>query len=49
MAKEVKAAGVKVETSIAPSLRKKFQAKVKKNNTNGAQVLRDFVQAYVKK
>lgn len=49
MAKEVKSAGVKVETSVAPSLRKKLQAKVKKNNTTASQVLRDYIQSYVKK
>lgn len=45
---EVKSTGVKIETKIAPSLRKKLAAKAKKNNTSVAQVLRDFVQKYVK-
>ena len=40
--------GVKVETRIAPSLHKKLKAKVHKQNTSVAQVIRDAVQAYVK-
>jgi hypothetical protein len=41
-----KKAGKKVETKLAPSLKKKFMAKVKKNKTSVAQVLRDLVQSY---
>lgn len=48
MAKEIKSKGQKLETTIAPSLHKKFRAKVRKNNTSMAQVIRDAVQAYTK-
>lgn len=41
--------GKKVETKIAPSLYKKLKSLVKKQNTSVAQVLRDAIQAYVKK
>jgi hypothetical protein len=41
--------GVKVETKVAPSLKEKFERKVKKNNDSMASVLRNFIQVYVKK
>lgn len=43
-----KKSGKTVETEIALSLHAKFQRKVKKENTSMAQVLRDFIQHYVK-
>jgi len=40
--------GEKVETKVSQSLKAKFERKVKKNNTSMAQVIRDFIQSYVK-
>jgi hypothetical protein len=48
MPKEVKTSGVKIETHVAPSLRQKFKRKAAKNNTSMKQILRDFIQKYVK-
>lgn len=48
MAKEVKSKGVKVEVLLAASTKKKFASKAKKANSSMSQVLRDFVQSYVK-
>lgn len=41
--------GAKIETKVAPSLKEKFERKVKKNNDSMAAVLRNFIQVYVKK
>lgn len=40
--------GAKVETKVAPSLKKKFERKCKKQNISMAQVLRDFIQGFVR-
>lgn len=39
---------VKVETLIAPSLKKKFAAKAKKLNTSMSDLVRDFIQKFCK-
>lgn len=43
-----KKTGSKTETFLAPSLKKKFKAKCKRNNISMAQVQRDLIQKYVK-
>lgn len=48
MARE-KRGGEKIESLIAPSLKKKFKAHCKRNNITQAEILRNFVQALVKK
>jgi hypothetical protein len=40
--------GVRVVSSIAPSLKKKAAAKAKKNNSNLSEVIRNFLQVYAK-
>lgn len=49
MPTEKKSKGVKTETVISPSLKKRFAAKCKKQNISQSQVLRDLIQAFVKK
>lgn len=44
-----KKSGEVVETQIAKSLKRKFRAKCKRENTSMAQVMRDAIQHYVKK
>lgn len=49
MGKETKALkGVKMETTVAISLREKFNRQSKKMNTSSAQRLRDFMQKETK-
>lgn len=49
MPKETKSGSVKIEFALAESLKKKLQAKCKKQNISVSQVLRDQVQGYLKK
>lgn len=47
MSKEIRtsiAGGMKVETTIAPSINAKLEKEVKRLNTSKAQVLRDLLQ-----
>lgn len=39
---------VKIESMVAPSLRKKLKAKAKKQNTSVADLIRDWAQTYIK-
>lgn len=48
MSKEVRTSKSKVTVECAESLRKKFKLQCKKHNTSMAQVIRDYMQAYVK-
>lgn len=48
MPKEVRTSKSKVTVECAESLRKKFKLQCKKHNTSMAQVIRDYMQAYVK-
>lgn len=48
MAAEVKSKGVKVESTVSQSLRKKFKARVKKLNVSMSQRIRDLIQQDLK-
>ncbi|UXO94083.1 omega transcriptional repressor [Pseudanabaena phage Pan5] len=49
MAAEKRTSRAKITVEVAPSLREKANRKAKKQNTSLSQVLRDFLQSYVKR
>ena len=49
MAAEKRTSRAKITVEVAPSLREKANRKAKKQNTSLSQVLRDFLQGFVKR